>query len=504
MFSAIRKKDEATVVRLLQDGKDPNIRISDTKEVKSTSRSLILFLSFPIVLFSFLASRTSSKSFGAIGSALYFGAIFLYRKILGSPDQSLWTPLHFAAYHGHGNIILRLLEYGANPELKDKYGRTPKEIIHLNPMNINPASITLETFSIKGKYDTEIGKILERTEALKVYFLLSSDVVTNKVIDIRKHSTLKSGRWARLNVAVKIFNGVLMESKNIDEFKQQISKLVLLRHPHIVSFHGAYLSPKLTIVLDLMTNNLNNLLLNKEPLSWKWKLNVSLQIAKGLSYLHAKNMIHGNISPYTIFVDHNGHIRIGAIGEAKLKELIKFDEKSDFVSPDIKILSQKRAPRFLWQAPEIFADSLIMESYGKPTQSSDIYSLGIIFWEIAARSLPWQEEINQVGKTRLQAYIAQGKQQEIPEDCPDPYKQLIENCCSLDPKKRPSVSQVLQELTIMAQPENDLTNTSQQSTRTRTLSTSISTTSSVRLKLSSSDSLWSSINSNYSTPVSIF
>jgi hypothetical protein len=72
-----------------------------------------------------------------------------------------------------------------------------------------------------------------------------------------------------------------------------------------------------------------------------------------------------------------------------------------------------------WMAPELF------ERKAKYTQKSDIYSLGMTFWEIASRQIPFSDAEN---NAMISVWVGQGERETIPEDCPKKYKSLIFSC----------------------------------------------------------------------------
>ncbi len=90
----------------------------------------------------------------------------------------------------------------------------------------------------------------------------------------------------------------------------------------------------------------------------------------------------------------------------------------------------------LWLAPELFDDE------PKITTASDIYSFGMVLWELVTRALPYAKWRSDVAGIR----IAQGKKEEIPGDCPPGLKAIIESCWETLPAKRPTAVQVVERL----------------------------------------------------------
>lgn len=87
-----------------------------------------------------------------------------------------------------------------------------------------------------------------------------------------------------------------------------------------------------------------------------------------------------------------------------------------------------------WMAPEIFS-SKIQTNLIK----CDVYSFAIICWELASRSIPWNDETN----LQLVTNVLNGKRPTIPEDTPSSFVALIKRCWSQNSAARPSFSQIV-------------------------------------------------------------
>ncbi|CAF3172147.1 unnamed protein product, partial [Rotaria sp. Silwood2] len=86
-----------------------------------------------------------------------------------------------------------------------------------------------------------------------------------------------------------------------------------------------------------------------------------------------------------------------------------------------------------WTAPEI----LRMK---KHTDKSDVYSLGIVYWELAANEIPYDG--HQSGNIR--EFVLSGDRLEIPKITPSNFSMLIKKCWANDPNDRPDCSQLIE------------------------------------------------------------
>ena len=101
----------------------------------------------------------------------------------------------------------------------------------------------------------------------------------------------------------------------------------------------------------------------------------------------------------------------------------------------------------LWMAPEIFKTT----HYG---HSADIYSLGMTYFELANRTLPWAGEKGLgVFISKLEDAVCSGRRPQIHEDTPPAFKHLIETCWNGDLDARPTAVQVLSTITKFSEDE---------------------------------------------------
>jgi serine/threonine protein kinase len=193
----------------------------------------------------------------------------------------------------------------------------------------------------------------------------------------------------------------------VKEFANEASVMEKLRSDYLVQFYGYCLSPKYCLVMEFMPEgSLYDLLHSKKPLDWGIRYQISMQMSLGLEYLHDRNIFHRDIKSLNVLLK-NGQAKLSDFGQSKIKIASSSSNSASSIGT------------VRWKAPELF------ERKGKYTEKSDIYSLGMTFWEIASRKIPFLEaEDNSV----VSVWVGQGEREDIPEDCPKKFASLIFSC----------------------------------------------------------------------------
>jgi serine/threonine protein kinase len=101
----------------------------------------------------------------------------------------------------------------------------------------------------------------------------------------------------------------------------------------------------------------------------------------------------------------------------------------------------------LWMAPEMLARQ-------RYTKAIDVYSYGIVMWEIAAQQLPWADLDRlkrYVDTNKLLQLLLDGKRPEVGADWPAPYVEMMTRCWATDPNRRPDFKETANALqTLLA------------------------------------------------------
>lgn len=221
-------------------------------------------------------------------------------------------------------------------------------------------------------------------------------------------------------VAIKIIHHV-EEDRHKDSFIREASLLKALRHRNVVQFLGASLDgPQGTALLVTELMELGDLwraLPAKDDSGERifgWYLRGAQcisDVANGLHYLHTKRVVHFDLKSANILLSKAGTAKLADIGMARVLN-----------KSHLSIISGLGT--FAWSAPEVLAGR-------RCTEKADIYSLGVVLWEICTGEAPARGDMRPL---------------KAPEDCPQAIVDLYEQCVKEEPDERPSALDVLEAI----------------------------------------------------------
>ncbi|XP_013180092.1 PREDICTED: mitogen-activated protein kinase kinase kinase 7-like [Papilio xuthus] len=235
------------------------------------------------------------------------------------------------------------------------------------------------------------------------------------------------GLWRNTYVAVKHINSEAEKR----EFAIEVRQLSRVSHPNIVRLYGACTKgAHVCLVMEYAEGgSLYNVLHNRpkpkytaaHAMSW------ALQCAEGVAYLHAmkpKPLIHRDLKPPNLLLVGGGQrLKICDFGTAADKATYMTNNKGSAA----------------WMAPEVFEGS----SY---TEKCDVFSWGIILWEVLSRRKPFEEGGSAF---RIMWAVHTGQRPNLIEGCPEPIEQLMTQCWDKVPAERPSMAKVVEIMTAL-------------------------------------------------------
>ena len=173
-------------------------------------------------------------------------------------------------------------------------------------------------------------------------------------------------------------------------------------------------------------------------LAWTQKADIVAKMARGLRHAHSRGVIHRDIRPLNVVVAPDGVVK-----------LVNFDLALIEGSPELNDpKGLKRRLDVRYAAPEVISDP------GSATRRSDVYSLGIVFYELITGERPYEDPREArsppVDRDRLVAALAQAQGGRILRS-PQDAAEVIERMCRIDPRQRyEGVDGVIEDLAILS------------------------------------------------------
>ncbi|EXX62533.1 Cdc15p [Rhizophagus irregularis DAOM 197198w] len=160
---------------------------------------------------------------------------------------------------------------------------------------------------------------------------------------------------------------------------------------------------------------------NFTNITWFQKLNILKEILTGLESIHSNEFIHRDFHTGNILLE-NLRFSLWKIGDLGLSQAVNDRSSNNEIYGVIPYI-----------APEIFKKSAF-------SKEADIYSLGMIMWELTTGCKPFA---NAKHDHNLIYKILDGERPKITEDTPESYANFMKRCWDPDPKKRPSLKDMI-------------------------------------------------------------
>lgn len=244
------------------------------------------------------------------------------------------------------------------------------------------------------------------------------------IINSSKFGTIKKGYYLSKPMAIRSIDIENISNFIIEEVQEDMTTLIKLNWNQIVPIKGIYYDEKKIILMsefleDISLENFfskpTELLINDDDP----KLRVAWEIAKTLCYMHENNIVHGHLSPSNIFITNKYKAKIVDCGFKGLKKLISLQKgycnKSQYTAPE-----------------HLKERNLIVKTRNK---ASDVYSFGIILWEIVERKKSFE---NMNIKYLSLCVVERQSRPKISEGIQEKIAQLIRACWQEDVEKRPN------------------------------------------------------------------
>lgn len=239
-------------------------------------------------------------------------------------------------------------------------------------------------------------------------------------------------------VAIKVLKQEFSEDSSfVTKFRAEAQSAAGLEHPNIVNIYDVGSENGLYyIVMEYVEGiTLKTYIEKKGQLSFKESASIEIQVARGIEAAHNKNIIHRDIKPQNIIISTDGKVKVTDFGIAKATS-------SNTISSDVMGSVHYASPE---QARNGFVDG-----------RSDIYSLGIVMFEMVTGRVPFDGDTTvAVALQHLQEEIA--RPSIYAPDLPISFEKIILKCTQKTPDRRyQTIEELLTDIRrSLAHPDED-------------------------------------------------
>uniref|UniRef100_A0A6B2KZT3 Protein kinase domain-containing protein n=1 Tax=Arcella intermedia TaxID=1963864 RepID=A0A6B2KZT3_9EUKA len=233
-----------------------------------------------------------------------------------------------------------------------------------------------------------------------------------------------------IDVAIKAFNPGNEDLKG--EFMKEIKVFKSIIHPNVLSLFGICSKPSFLLITEYCTlGSLYHVMNDPDiELGWEHFFKIAIQITEGLHALHSfqPSILHRDLKSLNLLLTGNWTLKVADFG------------LSLAANSNTEVLSEQRGTP-LYMAPELFQRK-------KYSRKSDIYSFGIVLWELLYRVIN-QKYLRPLGEYQLEKMLilfhvsVQSLRPTIPPSTPPEIRKIINDCWKTVDTERPECAQLV-------------------------------------------------------------
>jgi len=259
-------------------------------------------------------------------------------------------------------------------------------------------------------------------------------LIIEKKIGQGAFGSVFKGVWRNTVVAIKTLRQdvTYLTASELEEFRREAKTMMNMRpHANVVQLFGVCTRPysPLAIVVEFLEGgSLVDFLKSGASIDLEMALKMARDTAAGVAHLHAEGVVHRDLAARNLLLSSTHreylHVKVSDFGMSRFTEA---DEDN--------VTKCKTGP-LKWMPPE----SLQEQRY---SFKSDVWAMGVVLWEIFSRKEPYP------GTTPVQVAIqvsTKGVRLRPPAACPAPIAALMNDCWALDPKARPTLSEITKRI----------------------------------------------------------
>ena len=221
-------------------------------------------------------------------------------------------------------------------------------------------------------------------------------------------------------VAIKILKPEFIgDQKFIESFRRESQNAASMSHPNIVNIYDVGREGNIHyIVMELIEGRaLSDYIREQGPMAYPKVIALSKQIASALSFAHKNHIIHRDVKPHNVMITPNGTAKITDFGIAKAVNAATIVDNTDGIVGSVHYFSPEQARG------------------GYVDEKSDIYSLGIVMYEMLTGQVPFDGD-NPVNIALQHINSEMTPPSELVDGVPPALEHIIMKCCDKYPINR--------------------------------------------------------------------
>ncbi|TCD70635.1 Suppressor of Sensor Kinase (SLN1) [Steccherinum ochraceum] len=306
-----------------------------------------------------------------------------------------------------------------------------------------------------------LGRVLDEEKLVDKSLVFLAGSRSNISIRWQQGRFIGAGSFGSVYLAVNLDSGSLMAVKEIrfqevaglstlySQIKDELSVMEMLHHPNVVEYYGIEVHrDKVYIFEEYCQGGSLAALLEHGRIEDEGIIQVyTMQLLEGLAYLHSKGVLHRDIKPDNILLDHMGVIKYVDFGAAKIlarnQRTIQRSRRATDVgqqAPGVKapITNNSLTGTPMYMSPEVIRNN----THGR-MGAMDVWSLGCVVLECATGRKPWSNVDNEWAIMFRIGVATQHPPLPEPGQLSELGIDFIKQCLIIDPSTRPSALELM-------------------------------------------------------------